>query len=214
MQRHYRNSRCFGGLLRIAGLCHICDIYNIFRKHCKSFCFGHLSPANRRSVSVEFAGQPIRRGQTYCASCAVGVSREGLIEAAKLGRIATHSLEAETLRAKTQRKHAAALAAWQPSELPEWLNEEAYRDKDSARACWNNGSGYRNCSRRLGTLRHRYSRGTAQTASTALVKARENGGGLGSRPIGSARGLRATFRQADFLVTGPVFGQPPANLAD
>jgi hypothetical protein len=48
-----------------------------------------------------------------------------LIEAAKLGRIATHSLDAETLRAKTQRKHAAALAAWQPSELPKWLNEEA-----------------------------------------------------------------------------------------
>jgi hypothetical protein len=25
--------------------------------------------------------------------------------------------------------HAAALAAWKPSELPEWLNEEAYRTK-------------------------------------------------------------------------------------
>jgi hypothetical protein len=44
-------------------------------------------------------------------------------------QVATHTLEAETLRAKTQRKHAAALAAWQPSELPEWLNEEAYRTK-------------------------------------------------------------------------------------
>jgi CRISPR-associated endonuclease Cas1 len=74
-------------------------------------------------------GAPIKRGQTYCALCAVGVSREGLIEAAKLGRIATHSREAEALRAKSQRKHAAALAAWQPSELPQWLNEEVYRTK-------------------------------------------------------------------------------------
>jgi CRISPR-associated endonuclease Cas1 len=74
-------------------------------------------------------GATIKRGQTYCASCAVGVSREGLIEAAKLGRIATHSREAEALRAKTQRKHAAALAAWKPSDLPEWLNDEAYRTK-------------------------------------------------------------------------------------
>jgi hypothetical protein len=74
-------------------------------------------------------GATIKRGQTYCASCAVGASREGMIEVAKLGRIATHTLEAETLRAKTQRKHAAALAAWQPSDLPEWLNEEAYRKK-------------------------------------------------------------------------------------
>jgi CRISPR-associated endonuclease Cas1 len=74
-------------------------------------------------------GAAIKRAHTYCASCAVSVSREGLIEAAKLGRIATHRLEAEALRAKTQRKHAIALAAWQPSDLPEWLNEEAYRTK-------------------------------------------------------------------------------------
>jgi hypothetical protein len=52
-----------------------------------------------------------------------------MIEAAKLGRIATHTPEAETFRARTQRKHAAALAAWNHSELPEWLNEEAYWTK-------------------------------------------------------------------------------------
>jgi hypothetical protein len=74
-------------------------------------------------------GATIKQAHTYCAVCAVDVSREGLIEAAKLGRIATHSREAEALRAKTQRKHAAALAAWKPSELPEWLNEETYRTK-------------------------------------------------------------------------------------
>jgi CRISPR-associated endonuclease Cas1 len=74
-------------------------------------------------------GATIKRAHTYCASCAVGVSREGLIEAAKLGRIATHSRAAEGLRAKTQRKHAADLAAWKPTDLPEWLNEEAYRTK-------------------------------------------------------------------------------------
>ena len=50
-------------------------------------------------------------------------------EAAKLGRIATHSREAEALRSKTRRRHAAALAAWAPSDLPDWLNEEAYRTK-------------------------------------------------------------------------------------
>jgi CRISPR-associated endonuclease Cas1 len=74
-------------------------------------------------------GARIKRAQTYCKSCAVGVSREGMIEVAKLGRIATHTLEAETLRAKTQRKHAAALAVWDPSELPKWLDEEAYRTR-------------------------------------------------------------------------------------
>lgn len=87
-------------------------------------------------------------------------------------------------------------------------------DKDSAQACWNIGSGYRDYTCHLGSLRDRYSQGTAHAASKALGKARENGGGLGSRPIGPARGLRATFRQADFPGTGPVFGQPPTNLAD
>jgi CRISPR-associated endonuclease Cas1 len=74
-------------------------------------------------------GAPIKRTQTYCAPCAVGASRQGLIEAAKLGRVATHSREAEALRAKTQRKHAAALKAWNPSDLPNWLNEQTYREK-------------------------------------------------------------------------------------
>jgi CRISPR-associated endonuclease Cas1 len=74
-------------------------------------------------------GAAVTRRHIYCRSCAIGVSKEGLIEAAKLGRVATHSREAEALRAKTQRKHAAGLAAWQPSDLPKWFNEEAYRTK-------------------------------------------------------------------------------------
>src|SRR2546426_7092036 len=74
-------------------------------------------------------GGRITRGHTYCASCGVSVSRVGLIEAAKLGRIATHSSEAEALRAKTQRRHAAALKAWDPSSKPDWLTQEAYREK-------------------------------------------------------------------------------------
>jgi hypothetical protein len=127
VQRHYRNARCFGGLLRIAKLYHICDMYTIFTLPCKAFCFGHLSPANWPAFTVGGAGQLL-------AGCAASRNHMPqifalVIEAAKLGRIATHSLEAETLRAKTQRKHAAALAAWKPSELPEWLNEDAYRTK-------------------------------------------------------------------------------------
>jgi len=74
-------------------------------------------------------GATIKHTDTFCVPCGVDVSRKGLIEAAKLGRIATHSREAEALRAKTQRKHASALAAWSPADLPQWLNEEAYRTK-------------------------------------------------------------------------------------
>src|SRR5579862_4827025 len=35
VQGHYRNSRCFGGLLCIKGLCHNCDIYSTFKVGCK-----------------------------------------------------------------------------------------------------------------------------------------------------------------------------------
>ena len=68
------------------------------------------------------------RGQT-CRKCTVAVSRTNMIEAAKLGRIATHSASAEALRAATQKRHAAALSSWQPSENPPWLTDAAYRNK-------------------------------------------------------------------------------------
>jgi hypothetical protein len=100
------------------------------RRQAKGSSFDARTEDTLRPLRIcRICGATIKRGQTYCASCAVGVSREGLIEAAKLGRIATHTLEAETLRAKTQRRHAVSIAAWQPSDLPEWFNEEAYRTK-------------------------------------------------------------------------------------
>jgi hypothetical protein len=57
------------------------------------------------------------------------VTRESLIKAARKGRIASHTDEAEIQRAETQRKHHAAKRAWLPSELPVWLNEKAYIEK-------------------------------------------------------------------------------------
>jgi CRISPR-associated endonuclease Cas1 len=100
------------------------------RRQAKGSSFDVRTEDTLRPLRIcRICGASIKKGQIYCASCAVGVSREGMIEVAKLGRIATHTLEAETLRAKTQRKHAAALAAWQPTELPEWLDEQAYRAK-------------------------------------------------------------------------------------
>ena len=94
---------------------------------------GRLRNVGRRSLRplriCQICGTNIKKSHTNCASCAVGVSREGLIEAAKLGRVATHSREAEALRDKTQRLHTAAIRAWRLSDQPAWLNEEAYRTK-------------------------------------------------------------------------------------
>jgi len=46
-------------------------------------------------------------GRSYCASRGVTVSREGLIEAAKLGRVIGHSREARAVQAEKQHQHTA-----------------------------------------------------------------------------------------------------------
>lgn len=55
--------------------------------------------------------------------------RENLIDAAKLGRVATHTPKAEALRAATMRRQEAAKQAWKSSDLPEWLTEKFYREE-------------------------------------------------------------------------------------
>jgi hypothetical protein len=50
-----------------------------------------------------------------------------MIEAAKLGRVKGHSPEARARQAEKQRRHAAAVKSWNPSDKP-WLTEEVYRD--------------------------------------------------------------------------------------
>jgi hypothetical protein len=74
-------------------------------------------------------GEPLKRGVNHCAECSKPFNKAGLIEAARLGRIATHSQKAEARRAATQHRHAAALKAWDPSSKPAWLSEETYRNE-------------------------------------------------------------------------------------
>jgi len=69
------------------------------------------------------------RGAHYCGACSPMALRENLIDAAKLGRIATHTPKAEALRAATMRQQEAAKREWKPSDLPEWLSEKLYREK-------------------------------------------------------------------------------------
>ena len=51
------------------------------------------------------------------------------MEIAKIGRIASQAPGPKARRAETQRRHALAKLAWQPSSLPAWLNEETYTTK-------------------------------------------------------------------------------------
>jgi CRISPR-associated endonuclease Cas1 len=98
----------------------------------------HRSEAQGTRVPVSFptpkphricqiCGAALKHGRSYCAPCARTESSKNMLEGARLGRIATHTPEAEALRGTTQRRQAAALKKWSPSDLPNWLTEEAYR---------------------------------------------------------------------------------------
>jgi CRISPR-associated endonuclease Cas1 len=86
--------------------------------------------SSARPPSVcRICGASINSGDKYCRVCAVTVSRANLIEAAKAGRVATVSTKAQRCRSAALRRQAAALRAWKPSDKPEWLDENAYREK-------------------------------------------------------------------------------------
>jgi hypothetical protein len=74
-------------------------------------------------------GAPITKGSTYCVRCAVGVSKENLLKAAKAGRVATVRPKAQAMRSITQRRQAAALKAWKEADRPSWLDRNMYLKK-------------------------------------------------------------------------------------
>ena len=43
--------------------------------------------------------------------------------------VAAHSASAKALASQSRRRHAAAMSAWDPSCLPDWLNAEAFTEK-------------------------------------------------------------------------------------
>jgi CRISPR-associated endonuclease Cas1 len=74
-------------------------------------------------------GTTVGRGRIHCPECAVVYSTDRLKQAAQAGRLASHTAQAETRRAETQRKHAVARYAWSPSDQPEWLSDGIYAEE-------------------------------------------------------------------------------------
>jgi hypothetical protein len=72
-------------------------------------------------------GAPIVYGKNFCSSCGLVIARDELIAAAKRGRIAAQSPEAQARRAETRTQNAAHQRAWKKS--PAWLDEETYREQ-------------------------------------------------------------------------------------
>ena len=84
---------------------------------------------SRPTTLCRICGKLINSSDSYCRSCVPTISKENLLEAAKLGRVATHTSEAEALRSATQRKHSESKKNWDPANLPDWLTVEFYQAK-------------------------------------------------------------------------------------
>lgn len=69
------------------------------------------------------------QGRRHCATCGREVSREKLIELAKVGRIAAQRPEAQAKHAETQRRHQAAKREWLSLPKPSWPTEATYVEK-------------------------------------------------------------------------------------
>ncbi len=71
-------------------------------------------------------GKAIRPERTHCGQCAIAPATERLADAARLGRVAAHTAEADARRSSTQRRQTQACWSWDPSSQPAWLTEEVY----------------------------------------------------------------------------------------
>jgi CRISPR-associated protein Cas1 len=109
----------------------------------------HLSPATRLTQSYrriatgkepvpsvpevpqsprlcKLCGTHIMGRQKFCSECAPTNSKEALIEAARKGRIAAQTPKVLARLGEKQRSHRLAESAWNPADLPDWLNDKAY----------------------------------------------------------------------------------------
>jgi hypothetical protein len=62
----------------------------------------------------------------HCPKCGREISREKLIELAKVGRVAAQSADSRRKHSETQRQHEAAKRAWRSSARVDWPDEKAY----------------------------------------------------------------------------------------
>ena len=69
------------------------------------------------------------RGGRLCPKCGREISKEKLVELAKVGRVAAQSPESRKKHSETLRRHHAATRAWRSSSQPAWLNQDTYLGK-------------------------------------------------------------------------------------
>ena len=71
-------------------------------------------------------GTLLQHERKFCLNCFPTANTERILAAAPAGWVATQKASAQALRAESMRRHEAGKAAWNASNHPKWLTEEAY----------------------------------------------------------------------------------------
>jgi CRISPR-associated endonuclease Cas1 len=85
----------------------------------------NTTPAPRPRNVCAGCGATTKEGQN-CPKCGREISRDKLIELAKVGRVAAQSPESNRKRIETHLRHAAAKRAWHSSPKLDWLTFDFY----------------------------------------------------------------------------------------
>ena len=104
-------------------------------------------------------GGPVTRGHIYCAACGVEVSRQGILEAAKLGRIATHSLEAENAPCQDAATPRCRSQSVGPNVLTRLADRASVPSEDSASPNRTDRANHCHIASGLASVREGYSNG-------------------------------------------------------
>jgi CRISPR-associated endonuclease Cas1 len=89
-----------------------------------------LTQNRKREAKGISTNTPVRPSPIpLSTNCVPMVSRENALVAPKPVRFNGHDPIAQAHRAESQRRQAAALRAWNPTEKPEWLTENFYREE-------------------------------------------------------------------------------------
>lgn len=103
------------------------------QNHKRALTGGVFQPTPKDSVRLpnmcSECGNEIHASHEKCAVCAVQPATERLTTAASVGRVVSHTLNAEAKRSKTQLANHSARREWSSTDQPSWLTEKFYTEK-------------------------------------------------------------------------------------
>lgn len=100
------------------------------QNHKRALSGGQFQSSSENLVRPEdlcnVCGIEVRSGNIQCPSCAAELSTERFGGVAAIGRVVSHTREAEGKRSRTRKANHEALKAWSASDQPAWLTENFY----------------------------------------------------------------------------------------